>query len=71
LRLRLQKYSFLFTRQVLNSELSLKQEIKSILLISSIKISRLSRPKFKSAIQIPNYVLGSDILTIRLDEMVE
>lgn len=46
MRLRLQKYSYRFAEQVLNSKLSLKQEIEEVLLHPSIKIEELSRPNF-------------------------
>jgi len=44
--LRLQKYSFRFAEQVLNSKLDLKQEIEKILTDPRIDVSTLSRPKF-------------------------
>jgi len=44
--LRLQKFSFRFAEQVLNSKLALKQEIENMLTDSSIDVSSLSRPKF-------------------------
>ena len=44
--MRLQKFSFRFAEQVLNSKLALKQEIENILTDSSIDVSILSRPKF-------------------------
>lgn len=43
--IRLQKFSYRFAEQVLNSKLSLKEEIESIVL-SSGPLSALSRPKF-------------------------
>ena len=46
MRLRLQKYSYRFAEQVLNSKLSLKQEMEEILLCPSIQIEQLSRPNF-------------------------
>lgn len=46
MRLRLQKYSYRFAEQVLNSKLELKQEIEEVLLHPSIKIETLSRPNF-------------------------
>lgn len=49
--LRLQKYSYRFAEQVLNSKLSLKQEIESILTNSSIDISSLSRPHFNELLR--------------------
>ncbi|MCJ7631293.1 restriction endonuclease [Candidatus Bathyarchaeota archaeon] len=49
--LRLQKYSYRFAEQVLNSKLSLKQEMESILTNSSIDISSLSRPYFNELLR--------------------
>ena len=49
--LRLQKYSYRFAEQVLNSKLSLKQEIESILTNSSINIASLSRPCFNELLR--------------------
>lgn len=49
--LRLQKYSYRFAEQVLNSKLSLKQEIESILTNSSINIASLSRPYFNELLR--------------------
>ena len=46
MKLRLQTFSYRFAEQVLNSRLSIKQEIESILNHSSIKIPELTRPKF-------------------------
>jgi hypothetical protein len=50
-RLRLQKYSFRFAEQVLNSKLSLKQEIEDVLLSPSIKLEELSRPRFNKILE--------------------
>ncbi len=46
MKLRLQTFSYRFAEQVLNSRLSIKQEIESILNHSSIKIPDLTRPYF-------------------------
>ena len=46
MKIRLQTFSYRFAEQVLNSRLSLKQEIESILHHPSIKIPDLSRPYF-------------------------
>jgi hypothetical protein len=51
MRLRLEKYSYRFAEQVLNSKLQLKQEIESILLDSSIDIPTLSRPNFNEVLK--------------------
>jgi hypothetical protein len=44
--LRLCKFSYRFAEQVLNSRLSLKQEIEDVLTDSSIDLQNLSRPNF-------------------------
>jgi len=49
--LRFQKFSFRFAEQVLNSKLSLKQEIEDILSDPSIDVSSLSRPKFNEVLE--------------------
>ena len=49
--LRLQKFSFRFAEQVLNSKLTLKQEIEDILSDPSINIRSLSRPKFNEILK--------------------
>lgn len=46
MRLRLERFSYRFAEQVLNSKLSIKQEIEEILTDPSIELSSLSRPKF-------------------------
>lgn len=51
MRLRLQKYSFRFAEQVLNSKLTLKQEIEEVLLNPLIKLDELSRPKFNKILE--------------------
>ena len=49
--LRLKKFSYRFAEQVLNSRLSVKQEIESILTDPSIDLSKLSRPAFNSILE--------------------
>jgi hypothetical protein len=49
--LRLQKFSFRFAEQVLNSKLSLKQEIENTLTDPNIDVSTLSRPKFNEILE--------------------
>jgi hypothetical protein len=44
--LRLQKFSFRFAEQVLNSKLSLKEEIERVLLDTIADLTTLSRPAF-------------------------
>lgn len=48
---RLQRFSYRFAEEVLNSKLSLKQEIEGILLDSSINVARLSRPVFNKVLR--------------------
>ena len=43
MRINLQKYSFRFAEQVLNSKLALKQEIEEILLDPGIELQFLNR----------------------------
>jgi hypothetical protein len=47
MRINLQRFSFRFAEQVLNSKLTLKQEIEDILLNPGIELHSLSRPQFK------------------------
>lgn len=49
--LRLQRFSFRFAEQVLNSKLTLKQEIESILTDPGIDVSTLSRPGFNETLE--------------------
>jgi hypothetical protein len=49
--IRLQKISYRFAEQVLNSKLSLKQEIERVLMDPSIDISSLSRPNFNDMLK--------------------
>jgi hypothetical protein len=51
MRLRLQKYSYRFAEQVLNSRLTIKQELESILLDPTIDVSELSRPRFNEVLE--------------------
>jgi hypothetical protein len=51
MKLRLQKFSYRFAEQVLNSRLIIKQEIESILLDPTIDISKLSRPDFNKILR--------------------
>ena len=46
--IRLNKFSYRFAEQVLNSKLSIKQEIESILTDPSIDLKNLSRPEFNA-----------------------
>jgi hypothetical protein len=49
--LRLQRFSFRFAEQVLNSKLALKQEIENILTDKTIDVSCLSRPRFNKVLE--------------------
>ncbi len=49
--LRLQKYSYRFAEQVLNSRLSIKDEIDNIITDHSIDLSLMSREKFNEALR--------------------
>jgi hypothetical protein len=51
MRLRLQKFSFRFAEQVLNSKLVLKEEIETLLTNPNIDISSLSRPRFNEVLK--------------------
>ena len=51
MRINLQKYSFRFAEEVLNSKLSLKQEIENILLDPSIELHTLNRPHFNKVLE--------------------
>lgn len=49
--LRLEKFSYRFAEQVLNSKLALKQEIEKIITAPDIGVSSLSRPKFNEILE--------------------
>jgi len=51
MRINLQKYSFRFAEQVLNSKLALKQEIENILLDPGIELHTLNRPNFNKVME--------------------
>jgi hypothetical protein len=51
MRLRLEKFSYRFAEQVLNSKLAIKQEMEAILTDPSIKIESLSRPEFNRVLR--------------------
>ena len=51
MKLRLQKFSYRFAEQVLNSKLALKQEIEEILTNPKINITDLSRPRFNEILR--------------------
>ena len=49
--LRLQRFSYRFAEQVLNSKLALKQEIEEVISDPRIDLSSLSRPQFNSILR--------------------
>ena len=51
MRINLQKISFRFAEQVLNSKLTLKQEIENILLDPGIELHSLNRPYFNKILE--------------------
>jgi len=51
MQLRLQKFSYRFAEQVLNSKLVIKQEIEDLLAHPSIDIPTLSRPHFNEVLK--------------------
>jgi hypothetical protein len=51
MRINLQKYSFRFAEQVLNSKLALKQEIEDVLLNPGIELHSLNRPHFNKILE--------------------
>lgn len=50
-RLRLEKFSYRFAEQVLNSKLAIKQEVEDLLTNSTIDIASLSRPHFNKVLR--------------------
>lgn len=52
MNLRLQRFSYRFAEQVLNSKLAIKQEIEAILTDPDINIPSLSRPEFNQVLRI-------------------
>jgi hypothetical protein len=51
MNLRLQKFSYRFAEQVLNSKLAIKREIEEIITDPGIKIPSLSRPEFNRVLR--------------------
>jgi hypothetical protein len=49
--LRLQRFSFRFAEQVLNSKLALKEEMENVLTDGNIDVSSLSRPRFNDILK--------------------
>ena len=51
MRLSMQKFSYRFAEQVLNSKLALKREIEDVLINSKIDLTNLSRPNFNKVLE--------------------
>lgn len=51
MKLRLERFSYRFAEQVLNSKLAIKQEVESLLTEPSIDVSSLSRPAFNKVLR--------------------
>ena len=51
MRLHLERFSFRFAEQVLNSKLKIKQEIEDILTEPNIELASLSRPEFNKVLR--------------------
>jgi hypothetical protein len=49
--IRLERFSYRFAEQVLNSKLALKQEIEAILTSEEIEVASLSRPNFNKVLR--------------------
>ena len=49
--IRLERFSYRFAEQVLNSKLALKQEVESILTSGAIEVASLSRPNFNKVLR--------------------
>jgi len=49
--IRLERYSYRFAEQVLNSKLSIKQELEAILTSEEIELATLSRPQFNKVLR--------------------
>ena len=81
MRLRLEKYSYRFVEQVLNSKLAIKQEIDEALTHLSIQIPTLSRPEFNKVLRDkfigkgwedqPDVFQGEDEPSARIDFLKE
>jgi hypothetical protein len=50
-KIRLERFSYRFAEQVLNSKLAIKQEVEAILTSDTIEIGTLSRPVFNKVIR--------------------
>ena len=65
MKINLQKYSFRFAEQVLNSKLVLKQEIENVLLVPSVALHTLNRPHFNKVSEEFIYRMVQDLGKIR------
>jgi hypothetical protein len=50
-RIRLERFSYRFAEQVLNSKLDIKQEVEAILTTETIQLAELSRPAFNKTLK--------------------
>jgi hypothetical protein len=50
-RIRLERFSYRFAEQVLNSKLAIKQEVEGILTSDALEIATLSRPAFNKVLR--------------------
>ncbi len=50
-RIRLERFSYRFAEQVLNSKLAIKQEVEGILTSDALEIATLSRPTFNKVLR--------------------
>jgi hypothetical protein len=50
-RLRLERFSYRFAEQVVNSKLAIKQEIEDLLTSTAIDLTTLSRPGFNKVLR--------------------
>src|SRR5213594_3223833 len=51
MKLRLERFSYRFAEQVLNSKLAIKQEVEALLTDASIAVPSLSRPTFNKVLR--------------------
>ena len=51
IRIRLERFSYRFAEQVLNSKLAIKQEVEAILTSDALEIATLSRPTFNKVLR--------------------
>src|SRR5215469_4528258 len=51
IRIRLERFSYRFAEQVLNSKLAIKQEVEAVLTSDALEIATLSRPTFNKVLR--------------------